>query len=88
MTETPVKRDQLEAGDITRWADGVHGPSRGVVLVEESTTVKGVVIAMDTLSESKPLVLVLAEDFIVEEPDKVAETPEPPAAQPQQPQQQ
>jgi hypothetical protein len=82
MTETPVKREQLEAGDIARWADGVHGPSRGRVLAEEMHG--GVTIAMDTLSSAKPVVFVTIEDFVVEVPDKTPETPPTPQEEPEQ----
>ncbi len=70
MTERDVKRTDLERGDVVKWSDNTMGVCRGTVIASDE---KQTIIAMDVLAHSKPLYLVMVEDFVVEEEDKPAE---------------
>ncbi len=81
MTERDVKRTDLERGDIAKWSDNTMGVCRGVVIASDE---KQTIIAMDTMAHSKPLFLVMVDDFVVEEEDAPA-APVVPSAPPAPP---
>lgn len=61
----------MKIGDIVKWNDGVHGPSSGEVVLLEADGTDKTLVAMDTLSDAKPVVAIDSAKFITEDVEAV-----------------